>query len=137
MTTVGTVMSQNLFTVRMDDTIGTIREILKVAQFHHLLVVDGKKLVGVISDRDILRVISPFIGTLSEMNRDLDILERKVHQIMTRRLITVNKTTGIDAAMKLLIEKSISCLPVVSPTGELQGIVTWRDMLKAYVQKKI
>lgn len=137
MTTVGAVMSQNLFTVRMDDTIGTIREILKVAQFHHLLVVDGKKLVGVISDRDILRVISPFIGTLSEMNRDLDILERKVHQIMTRRLITVNKTTGIDAAMKLLIEKSISCLPVVSPTGELQGIVTWRDMLKAYVQKKI
>ena len=52
--TVETLMSQEIFTVRMDDSIGTIREILRAAQFHHLLVVDGRNLVGILSDRDVL-----------------------------------------------------------------------------------
>ncbi len=137
MKTVGSIMTQDIVTVRMDDTIGTIRQLLRLAQFHHLLVVDGGKLVGVISDRDILRVLSPFLGTFGEMNRDLAILEKKVHQIMSRRLITVDKNTSLEAAMCMLIDNKISCLPVVSPAGAIQGIVTWRDMLKAYLERKI
>ncbi len=133
--TVEPVMTQEVFTVRMDDSIGTIREILKAAQFHHLLVVNGRKLVGILSDRDVLRVISPFLDTVSETTRDVAFLNKKVHQIMTRRPITVSRSTSIKTAMNLLMENRISCLPVTSSDGKIEGIITWRDLLRVYLNK--
>ncbi|MBW2222321.1 MAG: CBS domain-containing protein [Deltaproteobacteria bacterium] len=132
---VASIMTKNVLKVRMDDSIGTMREILENIEFHHLLVVEDRKPVGILSDRDILRVISPFLDTSSEHERDLSILNKKVHQIMTRKLITVNKDTSIETASSLLLENKISCLPVISPKGEIDGIVTWKDILRFYHQK--
>ena len=132
---VESIMTEKVLKVRLDDSIGTMREILENVEFHHLLVVEGRKLVGILSDRDILRVISPFLHSLSEHERDLTILNKKVHQIMTRKPITVNKDTSIESASSLLLEKNISCLPVTSPKGEIDGVVTWKDILRFYLQK--
>jgi acetoin utilization protein AcuB len=126
-------MTTDVFKVRMDDTIGTIREILGHVAFHHLLVVEDHRLVGILSDRDILRNISPFLDTLSEKSRDVSLLNRKVHQFMTHRPVTVTKTTTVKEAGDLLLKHKISCLPVVSPRGEVEGVVTWRDILRTYV----
>ena len=133
---VASIMTKEVFTVRMDDTIGTMREILRTAPFHHLLVVEGRKLVGILSDRDVLRAISPFLATLSATERDLTILNRKVHQIMTRRPITVDKHTNIEAAASAMLENNISCLPVTSANGEILGVVTLKDILRFYVKGK-
>jgi len=133
---VASIMTEKVLKVRMDDSIGTMRDIFENVEFHHLLVVEDRKLVGILSDRDILRVISPFLHTLSEKDRDLTILNKKVHQIMTRKLITVGKNTSIEEASRLLLEKNISCLPVTSAEGEIDGIVTWKDILKFYLQEK-
>ena len=133
---VETVMTKKVFTVRMDDTIGTIREILRTVPFHHLLVVEGRKLVGILSDRDILKKISPFLESLSETERDLTILNRKVHQIMTRKPITVDKNTNVEDAASLLLDNNISCLPVTTPDGEILGVVTLKDILKLYVMRE-
>ena len=133
---VASIMTEKVLKVRMDDSIGTMRDIFENVEFHHLLVVEERKLVGILSDRDILRVISPFLHTLSEKDRDLTILNKKVHQIMTRKPITVGKNTSIEEASRLLLEKNISCLPVTSAEGEIDGIVTWKDILKFYLQEK-
>ena len=133
---VESIITDEVFVVRMDDTIGTIHEILKRAEFHHLLVVEGRKLVGIISDRDTLKIISPFIGKLSEHSRDVSILERKVHQIMTRKVITVEKSTSVETAANLLLDNNISCLPVTSTDGEIEGVVTWKDILGSYMNRK-
>jgi len=133
---VGSIISGEAFVVRMDDTIGTIHEILKRAEFHHLLVVEGQKLVGIISDRDTLKIISPFIGQLSEHSRDVSILEKKVHQIMTRKVITVEKSTSVETAANLLLDNNISCLPVISTAGEIEGVVSWKDILGSYMNRK-
>ena len=133
---VASIMTEKVLKVRMDDSIGTMWDIFENVEFHHLLVVEERKLVGILSDRDILRVISPFLHTLSEKDRDLTILNKKVHQIMTRKPITVGKNTSIEEASRLLLEKNISCLPVTSPEGEIDGIVTWKDILKFYLQER-
>jgi acetoin utilization protein AcuB len=133
---VESIMTVDVFTVRLDDTIGTIHEILKRAEFYHLLVVESRRLVGIISDRDTLRTISPFVGKLSEHQRDISILDRKVHQIMTRKVITVERSTSIETAANLLLENNISCLPVISTDGEIEGIVTWKDILGYYMAGK-
>ena len=129
--TVDSIMSRKVFKVRMDDTIATVREIFDHVRFHHLLVVEKRKLVGVISDRDLLKALSPFLDTLSERPCDAAILNRKVHQIMSRRPITTTKNATIQTAMKLLVENNVSCLPVVSPQGVIEGIVTWKDILRS------
>ena len=127
-------MTKKVFKVRMDDTIGTIHEILENANFHHLLVVEGNKLVGVISDRDVLKAVSPFIGTLSEHTHDLVTLNKKAHQIMNHKPITVFKYTSLQEAACIMLDNNISCLPVVSSEGGIEGIVTWKDILGYYVK---
>ncbi|ODS30151.1 MAG: hypothetical protein SCARUB_04742 [Candidatus Scalindua rubra] len=131
--TVASIMTKKVFKVKMDDTIGTIREIFENVKFHHLLVVEGRQLVGVISDRDVLKAISPFIGTLSEHTYDLATLNRKAHQIMAHKPITVHKSTSIKIAASVLLNNNISCLPIVSPEDDIEGIVTWKDILGYYV----
>ena len=132
--TVELIMTIKVFKVKMDDTVGVIREFLDKATFHHLLVVEGNKLVGVISDRDVLKAVSPFIGTFSEHNHDLVTLNKKAHQIMNHKPITVFKDTSLQAAATIMLDNNISCLPIVSLEDEVEGIVTWKDILRHYMK---
>lgn len=126
-------MSRRMVTVTMDDTLATIQELFKEHRFHHLLVVENRALAGIISDRDLLRAVSPNIGTLSETDRDRATLNKRAHQIMTRNPVAVRPTTTLDTAATLMLEKKVSCLPVTSGEGRLEGILSWRDILKALV----
>ena len=126
------IMTKKVVTVGMDTTLGKIYEIFNQKKFHHLLVVEDNQLCGVISDRDVLKAISPFLDTLAEQSRDLSTLKKKAHQIMTRKPITISKELSSKDAAKLILQKNISCLPIVSSDGCIDGIVTWKDLLKAY-----
>lgn len=124
-------MARQVVTITMDDTLGKARELFARFRFHHLLVVQQTRLVGIISDRDLLKAISPYVGTLSETDRDHATLNKRVHLLMTRNPVTVKPDTTLTAAAQVLVETGISCLPVVREDGTLEGIVTWRDLLKA------
>ena len=82
--TVADIMTKEVITIGMDDSLQAINNMFEKHRFHHVLVLENEELVGVISDRDVLRKISPFINTLSEDFRDLETLNTKAHQIMTR-----------------------------------------------------
>lgn len=124
-------MSSRLITIGMDDPLRTIQELFQRHRFHHLMVVSGGRLRGVISDRDVLRHLSPFLQTAGAQRRDEATLDLHAHQIMTRRPITVTPETDAQAAARVLLENAISCLPVVGASGELVGVVTWKDLLRA------
>jgi acetoin utilization protein AcuB len=129
----GAIMSRRLVTVTMDDTLATVQQLFKEHRFHHLLVVEGRALVGIISDRDLLKALSPNIGTLSETDRDRATLNKRAHQVMTRDPVSVRPTTPLADAAALMLEKKVSCLPVTSDQHRLEGILSWRDLLKALV----
>ncbi len=125
-------MTPDPVTVGMDDDLHRVKELFELYRFHHLLVLAGGNLVGVISDRDLLRASSPFIGRASERPQDLATLNRRVHQIMTRGLVVVPPEMPVAESARLMLGKRVSCLPVVAePEGTLLGIVTWRDQLRA------
>ena len=126
-------MTTHVVTVDMDVTLKDIREIFEHASFHHILVTENKKLVGIISDRDLLKTISPYANTPSERTRDAATLKKRAHQIMTRRPITIAVDGSILEAIRLFVEQKISCLPVLNHDGSVAGILTWRDILKAIV----
>lgn len=128
-------MSTDVVTVMMDDTLDQIRHLFSENKFHHVLVLDEESLVGLISDRDVLKQISPHADSEGADARATKSLHKKAHQIMTRALVSVSKDTSVEEACEILLQKGISCLPVLSSSKEVEGILTWRDMLKYFVSE--
>ncbi len=128
------VMTKKVVTVEMDDSLLEVQRIFANVRFHHLLVIENDRLVGIISDRDLFKALSPFVGTLAELPRDATVLKRKAHQIMSRNPVGVSATDTVDQGVALLFEHGLSCLPVVSEDGKVEGIVTWQDLLRAYYE---
>ena len=126
------LMTPRVVTVELDDPLETVKKIFESAKFHHLLVVEAGKLCGVISDRDLLRALSPYIGTRSETARDAATLKKRVHQIMTRKPVTLPPEATFGDAVKVFLEHRVSCIPVVDATFKPIGIVSWRDLLKSW-----
>lgn len=133
--TVEKIMSQTIVSVEMDDLLAVVKNIFENVHFHHLLVVEAGKLVGVISDRDLLKAISPNIGTAAELSRDLVTLNKRVHQILTRRPVTLTQESGIYDAIDIFNRYNISCIPIVDKDNTPVGIVSWRDILKVINKK--
>jgi acetoin utilization protein AcuB len=126
------IMTSRLVTVELDDSLATVKQIFDSLRFHHLLVVGSdKKLCGVISDRDLLRAISPYVGTISETARDSATLNKRAHQIMTRAPLTLGPDASVADAIQLFLGHRVSCIPVVDGGSTALGIVSWRDVLRS------
>ena len=129
------IMTAEVVFVGMDDRLETVQELFVMHKFHHLLVVEDNALVGIISDRDLLKAVSPFVATGAERMQDLSTLDKRVHLNMSRNPITAEKETTVQEAAKLLVENNISCLPILSLEKKVAGIVTWKDILKILVSE--
>ena len=125
------IMTTAVVTIEMDDPLSMVKEIFDKVNFHHLLVVESGILCGIVSDRDLLRAISPNIGTFLETSKDIASLKKRTHQVMTRNPITTTPEAGIFDAISIFNNHGISCLPVVDDKKRPLGIVSWRDILKA------
>ncbi len=129
---VGQIMSSRPVTVGLDDSLSIVKDIFDNAKFHHLLVVDEGKLIGVVSDRDLLRSISPNIGTNNYTYKDLTTLDKRVHQIATRKPVTLLAEATVEDAIAMFNTHRISCIPIVDKDNVPVGILSWRDILKNF-----
>lgn len=129
-TTVSSIMSRGAVTIAPDDSLHVVSRLFEERRFHHLVVVDRGKAIGVISHRDLLKHISPFVGTMSEKSRDVWTLDKRVHQVMTRTIVWADPETSITDAALLMAANRISCLPILDAKGRPVGIVTTLDILR-------
>lgn len=136
MLSVRQIMTEKIVTVEMDDKLMVVKEIFDNLKLHHLLVTENELLFGVLSDRDLLKALSPNLGQLSETSKDKETLHKRVHQIMTRKPITLKPTAPISDAVNLLMTHNLSCIPIVDDQFKPIGIITWRDVMKALISKK-
>ncbi len=129
--TVRDLMTADVVTISMDDTLRNAKQIFEKRRFHHLIVVDNGRPVGVISDRDLLKNISPFVGVrFNERPQDTETLRRRVHQVMTRKLVSVQPESTPAEAARLLLANRVSCLPVIDAQDNLLGILTTKDLIR-------
>lgn len=133
--TVEHIMSRDVVTVAPDAALVDVRKRLHEGGFNHMLVLEDETLRGVISDRDVLKAISPFLDTYREEHRDVKTLSKSASEIMQSDPITVTPDTDIKEASQTLLDNRVSSLPVVEGDN-LVGIVTGKDMLEYYVSEE-
>ena len=128
-------MKRDPVTAKKDDSFRYALKLIRKEGIRHLPVLDGKRLVGIVTDRD-LRQSAPSPATTLEVHELNYLLERiTIEAIMTKNVITVTPETGLLEAAKLLLTHKIGCLPVVEHE-ELVGIITEGDMLRALVDRQ-
>jgi acetoin utilization protein AcuB len=126
-------MKPDPITVGPQDSFRHAMNLIRQRGIRHLPVVEGGRLVGIVTDRDI-RQASPSSATSLEMHELHYLLEKlKVCDVMTTNVITVAPETPIDEAARLMLQHRIGSLPVLRGK-DLVGIITETDMLQAFVE---
>lgn len=124
------IMRTEIITLKKDDTIESALKILIENHIRHIPIVDDdKKVIGIISDRDI-RDASP---SILNKNNGYDALLNPVEKIMTKNVITVHPLDFVEEVSAIFYEREIACLPVTKE-GKLVGIITEKDMLYKLIQ---
>ena len=130
---VGRRMTRNLITVTPDTSILKVKNLLKQYNIDQVPVVEGKKLVGIITDKDIRENSASPASTLSVHELNYLLSEMSAREIMTKKLYTVSPGTTIEEATKLINEKRVNSLPVVVH-DEIVGIITTCDLLNVLLE---
>jgi CBS domain-containing protein len=115
------VMTKNPRTVSNSDTVSDAARRMRDEDAGLIPIVDGDRLMGVITDRDIaLRVVAD--------GRDASSM--RVEEIASKSLVTVDPDQGLDEALKMMAEHQVRRLPVCEEDGRLIGIVAQADIAK-------
>lgn len=122
---VSTIMSRDLITLGPEDTLAKVAQTFREKRIHHLPVVDGGKLVGLVTTYDLFKM-----GKSSNEYANI-----KVKEIMTTKLAKLEPSAKVGTAAEIFLENLFHALPIVE--GEkLVGIVTTFDVLRYEFRKE-
>jgi CBS domain-containing membrane protein len=127
---VSDIMTAKVITLFEEDNLVGVEKGMTHFKFRHLPVVDGEKLVGLVTHRDLLRTAASSLE-LGSAQKTARLNETVfVRDVMQRNVKTARPGTPLAEAGKLMWDQKIGCLPVVDDSGKLVGIVTEADFLK-------
>lgn len=122
------IMSTDVVTLDEDSTLDLAEDLMRLKRIRHLPVLDGGRLTGLVSQRDLFRA---GLSTVLEFRRHAvrEWLEHiRVTEVMVRDVVTISPDADVDEAVALMLERRIGCLPVVSD-GNLVGLLSETDCL--------
>ena len=130
---VSDLMTTSPITVGPETPVLDARQLMVDKRFRHVLIAEGPKLLGIVTDRDIrLNLPSP-ATSLSVWEINYLLARLTVASVMTKSLVTVSPRQDTRDAARLMLDHKIGALPVVDG-GQLVGIITETDLLRAYVK---
>ena len=126
-------MTKNPITVEPATPVNEAAKLMKRRNIRRLPVVEKGSLVGIISDRDIMRVAPSPATTLSKFEI-MSLLDKiTVSEIMAKDVVSLPDTATIEEAALVMYNEKLSGLPVVSSMGAVVGIITETDVFKTFV----
>ncbi len=127
---VSQVMSSNLVTVHEGNKLSEVRTLLRQHKIHHIPVVDGTRFIGLLSSNDLLR--AGWGDPYTQDQRKLDTLldTQDLRELMQEDVKTILPTATLAEAATAFVDGSFHCLPVVTATGVLVGMLTTTDLIR-------
>jgi len=126
-------MTTDVTSVGINEPIRRAWDLVEEKQLRRFPVLDGGRLVGIITDRDLRNATASSVVLTERKYQDFLLDHVKVESIMTPDPRTVTPDSGLKEAARLILEMKVGGLPVVEG-GKLVGIITETDLLKALVQ---
>ena len=124
---ISSIMTQNVVTVKPEDSLTLVQDLLFNRHFHHLPVTDGEgKLKGILTSWDLLK---------NDIHQK-DYAKYKVQDVMTSTVVTLSPGEKVGAAAMIFLKHLFHGLPIVDADQVVVGIVTTHDILKYEFRKE-
>jgi len=128
-------MTRKVITVAPDDGIFKAQELMAANKIRHLPVIESNnRLIGVVTDRDIRSALPyKFFKESPSEEEKKNFAELKIKNIMAKNPITISPTYTLQDALLMIQDARVGALPVVDENGILSGIISVRDLLRAFI----
>ena len=140
-TKVGQVMTTRLVTLGPNDTMNKTQEIFRKNNIHHIPIVQDKKVVGIISKTDYLKILHGFTlfkTQKSELYNSAILRSLLTSEVMTKQVATLHPNDTIEVAAGFFKENLFHALPIVDDNSNLVGIITTYDLINlAFISSAI
>ena len=128
--TISKIMSANVASVQVGQPLSDVRDLMLNANIHHVPIIDGSKLVGLISFTDLMKINFVINGVDERSINAIIDQQFSIREIMSDRLVTIKNTDTIRDGAELLAKGGFHSLPVIDDEGALVGIVTTTDLIR-------
>jgi CBS-domain-containing membrane protein len=123
------LMEKDVTTLKASDDLGLAEDIMELGRIRHLPVLSKEKLVGIVSQRDLLRAaVSSVLGMHRSTERGW-LQKIPVRDVMSKKVVTIVPGASVREATELMRKKRIGCLPVVE-NERLVGLLSETDCLR-------
>lgn len=135
MKNVSDIMTRKVYSVDESTSIRDVHKLMNQQCIQHVIVTGkNQMLTGIISDRDVKKYISPFVGSARETPQDKATLNLKAISIMAKQVTTIHPEDSLKVCTETMLTKNIHALPVTEKkTDRLLGVVTTTDLLKVFL----
>jgi len=130
---VGERMSRPVISVAPDMPINDVLAMFRKEHIRRAPVIKDGKLVGIVSERDLLNASPSSVTTLSVWELNYLISKVTVKNVMTKKVVCVDQETPIEEAARIMADKKIGGVPVVS-NGSVVGMITETDLFKIFLE---
>jgi acetoin utilization protein AcuB len=132
---IDTSMTREVITIGPDASIFEAREIFEKYRIHSLPVVDEDNiLLGIVTDRDVRSALPSDLVTKEATARETELVSQiRAKDIMTRDPVTVSPANTLEDALLLMERVQVGAFPVVDHERKLIGIITVRDLMRAFI----
>jgi CBS domain-containing protein len=129
------IMTTEVVTLKVDEELSLASDIMTLARIRHLPIVEGNRLVGIISQRDLFKASLASVIDYDYQVTRTHLKAVTIKEIMVKDIATIAPDAKIHAAGRIMLEKKIGCLPVVKDDA-LVGMVTESDIMEFYVSRQ-
>lgn len=123
------IMMGSPVTLKPEDTLDLANDVISLGRIRHIPVVDEGRLVGILTERDLMGTAASKIFGLKQKSKSALLKSMLVKDLMKKHVLTVAPDTPISEVAHLMAGKKIGCVPVMS-AGALVGLVTTTDILR-------
>ncbi len=126
------IMMGSPVTLKPEDTLNLANDVISLGRIRHIPVVEDGRLVGLLSERDLMGAAATTIFGLKQRSKSALLKSVLIKDVMKKKVVTVKPNTSVKETARLMKKKKIGCVPVLDE-GNLVGLVTTTDILR-YVE---